>query len=64
MRLQYLLGGGGIVHIQGLSSFGKWPDIKKIRECLIQKLREREKVEAGNGYQGEPEKINIPSVYC
>jgi hypothetical protein len=30
---------------------------------LIYKLREGEKVEADNGYRGEPEKIRTPSAY-
>jgi hypothetical protein len=52
--------GGGIVHIQGPNPCGKWPDIKNFRECLIYKLREGGKVEADNGYRGEPEKIRTP----
>lgn len=30
---------------------------------MIYKLREGEKVEADNGYRGEPEKIRTPSAY-
>lgn len=48
---------GDIVWIHGPFPCGKWPDIKIFRKALKHMLSEGEKVQADNGYRGEPNHI-------
>jgi hypothetical protein len=53
---------GDICWINGPYPCGAWPDIKIFREHLIHRLPPGEKVEADDGYRGEPEKIRTPGI--
>lgn len=48
-----------IVSINGPYPCGAWPDLKIARQDLIKKLLPGERVEADNGYAGEPNHLSI-----
>ena len=54
---------GDIVWINGPFPCGWWPDIKIFRSRLIHMLAPGEKVEADEGYRGEPTKVRRPGTY-
>ncbi len=54
---------GHIVWINGPFPCGAFPDIKIFRLVLKDLLLPNEKVEADNGYRGEPFCIRTPTVY-
>jgi hypothetical protein len=51
---------GYIVWVNGPFPCGSFPDIKIFRSALKYKLRAGEKVEADNGYRGEPLHVSLP----
>jgi hypothetical protein len=52
---------GDIVWVNGPFPCGQWPDIKIFRRSLIKKLPFGEKVEADDGYRGEPYHVRLPN---
>jgi hypothetical protein len=45
-----------------LAAPGSWPDFKIFRSNLKNRLAPREKLEADNGYQGEPTAVRTPNT--
>ena len=52
---------GDIVSINGPFRAGDWPDIAIFRDRTMGMLLEGERVEADEGYRGEPASIDLPS---
>ena len=46
--------------VHGPFPCGEWPDISIFRDSLMHLLGNGERVEADNGYRGEPESVDLP----
>lgn len=55
---------GNIVWINGPFMCGLWPDLKIFRRDLQSFLDPNERVEADDGYKGEPKSCKTPSEMC
>lgn len=54
---------GDIVWINGPYPCGHWPDLRIFRHRLIHRLLPGEKVEADDGYRGEPQWVRTANSY-